>query len=377
VRKAGNKLRITAELVKAADASPIWSKIYERNIEDTFALQDEISLAIVDGLKIKLLGTEKAKLIKRHTQNPEAYNLYLKGRFFWNKRTPKSMEKSLEYFEKAIEEDPNYALAYAGLADSYITLGAWSVIPEKEAFPRVKEVAIKALKIDDSLAEAHNALAYAKFIFDWDWEDAEIAFKHAISLNPNYATSHQFYAEYLTAMGRFDEATREIRRAQELDPLSLIINAIGGWVLRFAREYDQAIEQFQKTLEMDPDFRPAHAYLGSAYFEKGMYKEALAKFELTENILGIGRVYAKMGKIPEAKRILEDFKKQHQHSYEVSFYIAILYLELGENDQFFAWLERAYEQRSYSMAYLKVAPAFETIRSDSRFKAWLKKMNLE
>ncbi|NIM91614.1 MAG: protein kinase [Candidatus Aminicenantes bacterium] len=376
LQKAGNRLRITVELVKVSDGYPLWSEKYERNMEDIFALQDEISLAIVDNLKIELLGEEKAELVTRHTQNPEAYNLYLKGRFFWNKRTAKSMEKSLEYFEKAIEGDPNYALAYAGLADSYITLGAWGVFPQEDIL-KAKEAAIKALKIDDSLAEAHNALAYTKFIFDWDWQGAEIAFKHAISLNPNYATAHQFYAEYLTAMGRFDEAMREIRRAQELDPLSLIINAIGGWFLVYAREYDQAIEQCQKTLEMDPSFRPAHAYLGRGYFYKGMYKEALAKFEMTDNISGIGRVYAKVGKIQQAKRILEDLKKQHQHSYDVSLHIAALYSYLGDNDQFFTWLERAYEERAFKMAYLKVDPMFDTVRSDSRFTAWLKKMRLD
>ncbi len=377
LQKAGNRLRITVELVKVSDGFPLWSEKYERNMEDIFALQDEISLAIVDNLKIELLGEEKAELVARHTQNPEAYNLYLKGRFFWNKRTPESMDKSLEYFEKAIQEDPKYALAYAGLADSYTTIGAWSILPPKEAYPKAKEAAIKALEIDDSLAEAHNVLAYIKFIFEWDWEGADRTFKHAIALNPNYATAHQWYAEYLTAMGRFEEALTEFNRAQDIDPLSLIVNAIKGWSFKYAREYDRAIEQYQKTLEMDPNFRPAHAYLGSAYFDKGMYEEALEEYKIINNIAEIGHAYAKMGKIAEAQRILENLKIQQQHSYIQQTTIAVLYLYLGDKDQFFTWLARAYEERDYGMPWLKVDPIFDSVRSDSRFKVWLKKMRLD
>jgi len=377
VRKAGDKLRITAELVKAADGYPVWSKIYERNIEDTFALQDEISLAIIDSLKIKLLGKEKAKLVKRHTQNLEAYNLYLKGRFFWNKRTDKEMIKSVEYFEQALDQDPTYALALAGLADSYITLGAWAILPPKEAYPKAKEAAIKALEIDDLLAEAHNALAYVKFVFNWDIEGAERTFKHAIALNPNYATAHQFYAEYLTAMGRFEEALIEFNRAQQIDPLSLIINAIAGWPFMYGREYDKAIEIYRKTLEMDFDFRPAHAYLAHAYREKGMYEEALKEYTILKNISGIGLVYAKMGKTAEAHRILNELIEQSKHTYVSPYDLARIYFQLGDNDQGFAWLERAYEDRDDLITGIKISPEFDNVRSDPRFKAMLKKVGLE
>ena len=377
VRKAGDKLRITAELVKAADGYPVWSKIYERNIEDTFALQDEISLAIIDSLQIKLLGKEKAKLVKRHTQNLEAYNLYLKGRFFWNKRTDKEMIKSVEYFEQALDQDPTYALALAGLADSYITLGAWAILSPKEAYPKAKEAAIKALEIDDLLAEAHNALAYVKFVFDWDIEGAERTFKHAIALNPNYATAHQFYAEYLTAMGRFEEALIEFNRAQQIDPLSLIINAIAGWPFMYGREYDKAIEIYRKTLEMDFDFRPAHAYLAHAYREKGMYEEALKEYTILKNISGIGLVYAKMGKTAEAHRILNELIEQSKHTYVSPYDLARIYFQLGDNDQGFAWLERAYEDRDDLITGIKISPEFDNVRSDPRFKAMLKKVGLE
>jgi len=377
VRKAGNKLRITAELVKAADGYPVWSKIYERNTEDTFALQDEISLAIIDSLQIKLLGKEKAKLVKRHTQNLEAYNLYLRGRFFWNKRTEEDMKKSVEYFEQAIEKDPTYALALAGLADSFITLGAWYFLPTKEAYPKAKEAAIKALEKDDLLAEAHNALAYIKFAYDWEWLNAEKRFKRAIALNPNYAIAHQWYSEYLIGMERFDEALIEIRRAQELDPLSLMINAAVGWTFVFAHEYDRAIEQYKKTLEMDPNFRPAHSYLAQAYWYKGMYEEALKEYRLLNSLRGIAITYAKMGKTAEAKKVLNELMEQSKHMSVSRYSLSDIYFALGDNDQGFAWLEKAHEDRAHGLCWIKVQPFYDSVRSDSRFKAMLKKMGLE
>jgi TolB-like protein/Tfp pilus assembly protein PilF len=377
VRKAGDKLRITVQLVKVDDGYPLWSEKYDRNMEDIFSLQDEISLAIVDNLKVKLLGKDKAKFIKRYTQNLEAYDLYLKGRFFWNKRTEESMEKSVEYFKKAIQRDPEYALAYAGLADSYITLGAWFFLTPKEAFPESKKAAIKALEIDGLLAESHNALAYIRHIYEWDWQGAEKGFKHTIELNPNYATAHQFYSEYLIAMGRFDEALIEIQRAQELDPLSLIINAIAGWPFAYKQNYDKAIEQYQKTLEMDPNFRPAHIYLGRAYQNKGMYEKALAEFKITNNLPEIGTIYAKMGKTAEAYQVLNELMERSKRMYVPRYKLANIYFALGDNDQGFAWLERAYKEREYGLPKIKVDTLSDSVRSDPRFKALLKKMNLE
>jgi serine/threonine protein kinase/Tfp pilus assembly protein PilF len=377
VRKAMNKLRITVELVKAADGYPIWSKIYERNVEDTFALQDEISLAIVDNLKIKLLGEEKTKLVKRYTENIEAYDLYLKGRYFWNKRTEEDTNKSVENFEQAIEIDPAFALAYAGLADCYIIYGAWGFLSPKEAYSEAKKAALKALEIDDLLAEAHNALAYVKHIYDWDQPSAEEDFKHAIALNPSYATAHQFYAEFLVAMGRNDEAIVEFKRAKELDPLSLIINAISGWPYRREGMYDKAIEHYIKTLEMDPDFRPAHSYLAHDYRKMGMHEEALKEYKWLNNLTGMGLTYAEMGKTAEANKVLNKLREQSKHRYVSAFDMASICFTIGENDQGFHWLEKSYEDREYDMTSLKVNPLFDNVRSDPRFKALLKKLNLE
>ncbi|NOR53341.1 MAG: tetratricopeptide repeat protein, partial [Candidatus Aminicenantes bacterium] len=377
VRKAGDKLRITVQLVKVDDGYPLWSEKYDRDMEDIFILQDEISLAIVDNLKVKLLGKDRAKFIKHYTQNLEAYNLYLKGRFFWNKRTEESMEKSVEYFKEAIEEDPEYALAYAGLADSYITLGAWLFLTPKEAYPEAKKAAIKALEIDDLLAEAHNALAYIKFAYDWEWLNAEKRFKRAIALNPNYATAHQFYSEYLIAMERPDEALIEIRRAQKLDPLSLIINAIAGWPFVSTGKYDKAIEQYQKTLEMNPNFRPAHIYLGRAYQNKGMYEKALAEFKIANNLPAIGVVYANMGKTAEAYQVLNELMERSKRMYVPRYELAKIHFALGDNDQGFAWLERAYKEHESGLHGIKKDTLSDSVRSDPRFKALLKKMGLE
>ena len=265
VRKAGNKLRVTAQLINVSDGYHLWSEKYDRDMADIFAIQDEISLAIVDKLKVKLLRDEKTALVKRYTDNLEAYNLYLKGRYHWNKRTPEGLTKAIEYLRQVTEKDPGYALAYAGLADCYSMLEQAHVLPAKEAFPEAKKMAAKALQIDETLAEAHNSLAYVRWKYDWDWVGAEREFLRAFELNPNYATGHQWYAVYLADMGQTDEAIKEIKKAQELDPLSLIINIASASILTCARQYDQAIEQCRKTLDMDPNFVVAHLPLGWIY----------------------------------------------------------------------------------------------------------------
>ncbi|MCK4829411.1 tetratricopeptide repeat protein, partial [bacterium] len=323
-------------------------------------------------------GKEKAKLVKRYTQNLEAYDLYLKGRYFWNKRTEEGTKNSIEYCKQAIERDPAYALAYAGLADSYISFGAWRFLSSKEAYSEAKKAAIKALEIDDLLAEAHNALAYIKFAYDWEWLNAEKRFKRALALSPNYATAHQWYSEYLFSMGRFDEALIEIRRAQELDPLSLMINAAVGDYFSLIGKHDKAIEQYKKTLEMDPNFRPAHAYLAHAYWDKGMYEEALKEYKLLNSLWGMGATYAKMGKTAEAKKVLNELMERSKHMFVSRYSLARIYFALGDNDQGFAWLERAYEDREHGLCWLKVRYSLnDSVRSDPRFQALLKKMDLE
>ena len=379
VRKAGDKLRITVQLVKVDSGYPLWSGKYDRNMEDIFTLQDEISMSIVDNLKLELLGKEKAKLVKQYTQNLEAYELYLKGRYFWNKRTGEDMKKSVRYFEQAIEEDPIYALAYVGLAYSYVTLGEWNILPAKEVFPKAKVAAKKALEIDNSLAEAHIPLGAVKCNFDWDWKGAEREYKLAIELNPNDASAHQWYSEYLAMMGRFKDAIREIKRAQELDPLSLIINTVEAYHLYYARKYDRGIEQCRKVLEMDPNFRPAHFYIGLNYLGNGMYEEALEEFKKLNEQEYLAITYAKMGKITEAKKLLENSieRANKEDVPGMSLSIADIYFALGEDDQGFKWLERAYEKRERGMVSIKISPSYDSVRSDPRYKAMLRKMNFE
>jgi serine/threonine-protein kinase len=384
VRKVADMLRINVQLVKVSDGYLIWSKMYERNLEDIFALWDEISLAIIDNLKIKLLREEKEKITKRYTENVEAYNLYKKGRYFWNKRTEEEMMKAIEYFEKAIETDPNYTLAYVGLADSYNIMPWYAAFPPTEAYPKAKELALKALELDETLAEAHISFAFAKMIYDWDWQGAEQRFKRAIALNPNYATAHHWYAMCLIRIGRIDEALKEIRRALELDPLSLIINADLGWLLYYARNYDQSIEQILKTLEINNNFMTAYLYLGQNYLQKGMHEEAIVEYQkgtklsYSPSLLTyLGHAYGVVGKKNEALKILEKWQKQSKGKYASAYLTALIYVGLGEKDHAFKWLQKAYEERDNWLSYLKMDPAFDRVQTDPRYIALLKKIGLE
>jgi len=374
VQVIGDRLRITPQLISTADGNYVWSESYNRKLEDVFAIQDEIAREIVKALKITLLGEKEASLIKSYTGNTEAYQAYLRGRFYWNKRTEEAMRKSIEYFEQAIEKDSSYALAYVGIADSYITLYEWLILPAKETFPKAKEAAVKALEIDDSLGEAHNSLAAVKRDFDWDWKGAEKEYKRAIELSPSYATAHQWYGEFLTFTGRFDEGLEEIKRAQALDPLSLIINAVKGTHFYFTRAYDKGIDQCQKTLEMDPDFRPAHVYLMMNYLGKGICQEALREALKTNNQVYIALTYATMNRKEESRRLLADILKHPQQSAPE---IAGIYFRLGEKEEGWKWLEKAYDERSYYMIWLKVLPLYDSIRSDARFQALLEKMGFD
>jgi len=385
LRKAGNKLRITVQLVNVIDGYAIWSNKYERNLEDYFALWDEISLAIVDNLKIKLLGEERAKLVKRHTENPEAYNLYVKGRYFLDKGTEEEMEKSLDYFQQAIEEDPTYALAYVGKADCYILLADYGYLSSNEAYPKVRAAAEKALKMDDTLAGVYTCLGGVKFRYDWDWAGAERDFKRAIELDPNYAYAHANYSLYLSNMGRHDEAIKEAKRGLESDPLSLDINNTLGWILHEARQYDHQIEILQNLLEIDQNNWLAHSNLALAYAEKGMYNKAIVEVKKAIKLSGnnkfdlatLGYIYVLTERKDEAKKLLDDLLEHSKKQNVSSFHVASVYTYLGQKDQAFEWLEKAYEERDLYLTQLKVYPLFDSLRSDPRFKALLKKMNLE
>ena len=387
VRKAGSRLRITAQLVKVADGSHLWSERYDREMEDVFGIQDEISLAIVEKLKIKLLGKEEPKIVKRYTEDLDAYNLYLKGRYFWNKRTEGGLKKGIEYFEQAIDKDPGYALAHAGLADSYSLLCSYHILPPKESIPRARTAATRAMELDDTLAEAYESLAHVRILYDWNWSNAKHEFRRAIELNPGYATAHQRYALLLTVIGQLDQAIAETRRAQELDPLSLIINTDVGLAFYIARQYDQAIEQCRNVLVMDPNFSVAHFALGLAYEQNEIYEEAVAELRkaislsggITVMIGALGHSYAVSGRRDKAKKVLEELRELSQRRYVSPYSIATIYVGLGDKDQAFEWLQKAYQDRSAWLIHLhlKVDPRLDSLRSDPRFTALLKKMGLE
>ena len=387
VLQLSDRLVVKTELVNVADGSQCWGQRYDRKLSDIFAIEEEIATEISDKLRLQLSGDEQKRLAKRHTDSIEAYHAYLKGRYYWNKRTDKDVKRGLEYFNQAIERDPCYALAYAGLADSYIIRGSFGIaaLPPREAFPRAKEAAAKALDIDDTLAEAHASLAVALAQYDWDWFNALKEFKRAIQLQPNYATAHHWYAFiYLTAMGRLDEAIAEERRAQEFEPLSLIINTNVGTLLYLARQYDRAIDQYQKALEIDPNFVIAHWMLGLAYEQKTMYKESVAELQTAVALSGrnsitlalLGHVYAGSGKKAEALKVLDELNELSKRSYVSSYRVAAIYDGLEEREQAFEWLQRAYEERDPWLVFLKLDPVLDNLRSDARFADLVRRVGL-
>lgn len=386
VQVAGDRLRITARLSNVDDGYQLWSESYERGLEDVFAVQDDIAQKIVKALKIELLGEKETQIVMHYTENSRAYQLYLKGRYFWNKRTEEGYKKAIEHFDLAIKEDPSYALAFTGLADSYFLLGTYAYLQPKEAMTKAKKMVQKALEIDDSLAEAHTSLAGIFLNYDFDWEGAEREFKRAIKLNPSYATAYHWYAHLLSRLERHEEAIANNERAQELDPLSLVINSSLGDMLLNARQYDQALEAYQKALEMNPDFWIGHMNIPEIYVIKGMYERAIAKIQEIKSLSGgwypeletwTGIAYVRLGKRDKAQEVLNNLIERSKKAYVPSTNLAQLYFALGENDQGFKYLEKAYEERHRDMSHLIVNPAYDRVRSDPRFKAMLKKMNLE
>ena len=380
----GDRLVIKAELVDTGDGAHLWGEQYNRTLEDIFTIEEEISREISDKLRLRLSGEQKRRLTKRHTDKTDAYQLYLRGRYYWNKRTEEGLQKGIDHFLQAIALDSNYALAYAGLADSYNLLASYSTLPPSEAFKVAKESAIRALEIDPSLAEAHVSLAATRTWFDWDWEGAELEYKRAIELNPSYATAYQWYALYLAGVGRVDEGLRMMERAQELDPLSLIINLNVARVQYFARDYDQAIEQCHRALEMYPDFALALRRLGQAYSQKLMYKEAIAVFQKaiassendSETMAALAHTYAVSGNRAEAERILAELVEMSKRIYVSPYSIARIHTGLGNKREALEWLDEACEQRHGILTYLKVEPVFDPLREDPGFVKLLNRMGL-
>jgi DNA-binding winged helix-turn-helix (wHTH) protein/TolB-like protein/Flp pilus assembly protein TadD len=375
LQKKEERIRVTTRLLRVKDGQSLWAKEFDEKSANLFSIQDAISQKITDALALKLTGEEQELLARHETENSEAYQLYLRGRYFWNQRTKEGYDKAIEQFQRALLADPNYAAAYAGLADTYHLLGDYSFLSPQEAFPKAREAAQSAIRLDDTLAEAHTSLAYAKFLYDWDWPSAEREFKIALDLSPSYPTAHQWHSEYQAARGHFEEAKEEIKRAQELDPTSLILGSVEGWIHYIARDYDRAIEQCRKMLKIEADFYPAHFWIGQAHEKKGLYKEAIAEYEMAakissdspEVLASLAHAYASSGRKDEARRILNKLLLLAKQQYISPYFIALIHKGLGDKEQALGWLEKAYEDHSRSMPFLKVDPMLDDLRADARF----------
>lgn len=384
VLHSGNRVRIGAQLIEAPADKHLWANDYEGDLRDTLALQSQVARAIAEHIRISLNPQEEAALKNIKVVNPEAYVSYLKGRYFWNKRTTDGLRVAVAYFNQALDEDPNYAQAYSGLADTYALLGDWqyAVMAPKEALPKAKAAAIKALELDNKLGEAHNSLAFCLDGFDWDFESAEKEFRRAIDLNPGYATAHHWYAWHLSLVGRNSEAIAEMRKAQNLDPLSLIINADLAELLLIAHFYDESIEQSRKTIEMDPNFGLAHNQLAQAYLQKQDYDEAIAELQKAIQLSGgsptstanLARAYAASGRRNDALQLLNDLRKRSHAGYSHASEIAAIYVALGDQNQAMTWLEKSYEERFNPGVLLR--PGFDPLRSDRRFQDLLRRIGL-
>jgi TolB-like protein/DNA-binding winged helix-turn-helix (wHTH) protein/Flp pilus assembly protein TadD len=382
VLRSGDRVRINVQLIQAVPERRIWGQSYERSVRGVLSLQSEVARTIVDEIRVKLTAGEKARLSTARASNPEAHLEYVKGRFFWNKRTEEGLRKSIAYFQSAIDKDPGYALAYAGLADSWVPMAWYAYVRPGEAFPQAKQAVMNALRLDPGLAEAHTTLAFITLYYDWDWAGAEREFRRAIELNPNYANAHHWYAEYLSLLGRHEAAIQESERARDLDPLSSIINTWVGSRYFCARRYDMAIEQYRSVAERDPSFVPVHLALGQAYEQKAMLQEAIAELRRGVELSGGSPVYVASlahacglaGRADEARRLIDELQKLSQRKYVASVDIAAAFLGLGEKNQALTLLEKAVQERSPRLLFLGVDPRFDVLRSDARFQLLAKRV---
>lgn len=382
IQKSGERIRVTVRFVRIGDEATLWADTFDDKLTDIFTVEDSISERVAGILAVKLTGEERALVAKHDTDNADAHQLYLKGRYFWNKRTGETIKKGIDYFNQAVEKDPNYALAHAALAESYVLLSNYGEGTAQEAYAKARAAATAALKINDELAEAHTVLAYIKAGYDWDFAGADHEYKRAIERNPNYATARQWYGEYLALMGRPTESIAEITRAQELEPLSLMINTDLGAALYCARRYDQAIDQLRKTLDLDSSFVRGHIELGFVYRQKEQYEEALSEFQKALGFDGedayalshLGYAYAALRRKDEAYKIIGQLKERSKRKYVLPTDIAVVYAGLGEQDRAFEWLEKAFTQRDDNLLYLKVDPVWDSLRSDPRFADLLQRV---
>ncbi len=385
VRRAGNQIRVVAQLIDVRTEGHLWADTYDKEMTQVFAIQSEVAQRIAAGLKATLTPKEKEEISKEQTGNTAAYQLYLKGRFYWNKRRAEDLEKAMDYLHQAIDKDPNYALAYAGLASTYVVYPEYSGRPAGEYLPKAKDAANKALKLDGTLAEAHAVLGLIRQQYEYDWEGAEREYKRAIELNPNYPTAYHWYRLCLTSQGRFDEALVEIERAQALDPLSMVINTNLALSYKYLRQYDRAIDQGKKILEFDPNFPLVRTILGFIYAEQVKYDDAIAEFQkvrvLAPNdpsgISGLGYTYARAGRKDDALQMLDRLIELSKQNYSMAVQIAQIFAGLGEKDTAFEWLNRGHDERNRWMEDLKVSFVWENLRSDPRYHELLKKIGLE
>jgi DNA-binding winged helix-turn-helix (wHTH) protein/TolB-like protein len=383
IQREADRVRLTVQLIRVRDGVQLWGESFDREFTNIFALEDALSERVAQSIRLKLTGEESRRFTKRSTGRPDAYEAYVKGRYFWNKRTDKGLKKGLEYFRQAITLDPMFAEAYVGVADSYGTLGLYAVLPPKEAFPAAKEAAKRALEMDDGLAEAHATLGFIYFYYDWNGADAANEFRRALADNPNYAMAHSWYGESLAATGRYPEAVAEAQRALEDDPLSLIIGSNAGWTLSLAGKTDQAIEILRKAIEIDPSFPRTHYRLGRAYEQKKSYDMAISELEQAVSLSGgdacykgsLGHAYAISGNTNQARKVLQELEERVGQPYVPAYAIGLVYAGLGDNDHAISWLQKAYEDRSTSIAFLKLDPELSSLHSDPRFEQLSRRIN--
>jgi len=383
VLRSGDRVRISAQLVDAHADTHLWAEVYDRNMRDVLALQSEVAQAIAREIQVKLTPLEKAQLAQASPMVPEAYEAYLKGRYYWNRRSQDAFPKGVQFFEEAIAKDPGFAAAYAGLSDCLCALGSWSVVAPEEVYPKNKKMALRALELDPGLSEGHASIAWVKTWHEYDFKDAEKEFERSIELNPRYPTAHSWFGFFLGNMGRFDEALTECKRAIRLDPLSMPIQWATGWVYTMARRYDESIAALEKVLEFDPDFSSAHVVLGYPLLQKSLYPSAVNALERavklsprsTMYLSVLGEVYARSRRPEEALRILDRLRELSSQQYVSPYYVARLHLALGNRDEALTLLETAYRERVPSMLFLKTDSLLDDLRSDPRFQDLLCRMN--
>jgi TolB-like protein len=406
VNQVNDSLILNIEMIDVKDGAYLWGARYECQVTDLIGFQEGLAREVAENLQIRLSKVEESRIAKRYTENPEAYNLYLKGRHFWNKRSVGGVKKAIEYFRSAIRHDPRYSLAFAGIADAYIVLSSYGLRPPKETMRKAKAAALKALELDDQLAEAHVSIGNIKSSFEWDWAGAEGEFKRAIGLNPYYAPAHQYYANFLAKVGRIDQAIAEIHKAQEIDPLSLSVNLTMTKIYQFARRYDEALRKVREILEIEPLFGPANGVMGLLYLDIGRYQEAIAQVKALlrfsagdykvahvrarkpgqrsplpdsdpEAVALLGYTYALAGKRNKALKILDELGELIKQRYVEPHCLALVYIGLGDKDKAFEWLDRAIRDRSSSPTFIKVAPFFDSLKTDPRYDALVRRFGLQ